>query len=272
MFLTLNTAGLTLIPITVITYQAQFGAANPADILLPTIIASTFSTIFGLICVALYQKINIFQRAVSLTLAAIIFILGLMIWGFSQMPPAQVGFYSKICANAILLSVVCVFIIAGIRKKINVYDAFVEGAKEGFSVAIKIVPFLIAMLVAIGMFRASGAMDFLLLGVEKVFLFCGINADFVGALPTAIMKSLSASGARGMTLEIMQSMGADTFVSKICCVLQGSSDTTFYIIALYFGSVGITKTRSAITFGLIADLAAVMSAILLCYLFFGYLR
>ncbi|MDR1543216.1 MAG: hypothetical protein LBS50_02155 [Prevotellaceae bacterium] len=272
MFLTLNTAGLTLIPVTVITYQAQFGAANPADILLPTIIASTFSTIVGLICVSVYQKINLFQRAIILTIIIIIALLGLMVWGFSTMSPESVGFYSKIIANAILLSIVCIFIIAGIRKKINVYNAFVEGAKEGFGVAIKIVPFLVAMLVAIGMFRASGAMDFLISGVEKAFLLCGINADFVGALPTAIMKSLSASGARGMTLEIMQSQGPDTFVSKICCVLQGSSDTTFYIIALYFGSVGITKTRSAITFGLIADLVAVVSAIFLCYLFFGYLR
>ena len=272
MFLVLNTAGLTLIPITVMTYQAQFGAGNPTDILLPTIIASTFSTIFALVCVAISQKINLFQRTIILTLGTIIALLGLMIWGFSSMSSEQIGVYSKILANGILLGIVCAFIIAGIRKKINVYEAFIEGAKEGFQVAIRIIPYLIAILVAIGMFRASGAMDFLLLGVGKMFALVGINTDFVPALPTAIMKSLSGSGARGLMLETMNNYGVDSFVSKICCILQGSSDTTFYILALYFGSVGIKKTRNALAFGLLADLVAVVSAIFLAYLFFGYLR
>jgi spore maturation protein SpmA len=268
MFLVLNTAGLTLIPITVMTYQAQFGEKNPTDILLPTIIASAFSTIFALIFVAISQKINIFQRHVIVTLVTVISILGLMIWGFSSMSQEEIGFYSKIFSNVILLGIVCWFIIAGLIKKINVYDAFIEGAKEGFGVAIRIIPYLIAVLVAIGMFRASGAMDFLLLGIGKFFALLGINTDFVPALPTAIMKPLSGSGARGLMLEAMNNYGVDSFVSKICCILQGATDTTFYIIALYFGSVGIKKTRNALAFGLIADFAAVIAAIFLAYLIF----
>ena len=268
MFLVLNTAGLTLIPITVMTYQAQQGAANPTDILLPTIIASTFSTVFALICVAISQRINIFQRTIILTLGTIIAILSAMICFFSSMSPEKIDFYSKFFANTMLLGIVCIFIIAGIRKKINVYDAFIDGAKEGFNVAIRIIPFLIAVLVATGMFRASGAMDFLLLGIKEFFVAVGINTDFVPALPTAIMKPLSGSGARGLMLETMTNYGVDSFVSKICCVLQGSTDTTFYIIALYFGSVGIKKTRSSLAFGLLADLVAIIAAIFLSYMFF----
>jgi spore maturation protein SpmA len=271
MFLVLNTAGLTLIPVTVMTYQAQFGAKNPADILLPTIIASTFSTIVALVCVAIRQKINPFQRAIILTLGTIISLLGLMIWGVSNMSPEQVGAYSKMAANFILLGIICAFIITGIVKKINVYDAFIEGAKEGFSTAVKIIPFLIAILVAIGMFRASGAMDFLLVGISKGLTFCHIPTDFVPALPTAIMKSLSGTGARGMMVDALKTYGTENFVSKVCCILQGSSDTTFYILALYFGSVGIKKTRYALSFGLLADLVAVVAAIFLGYLFFGWL-
>jgi spore maturation protein SpmA len=268
MFLVLNTAGLTLIPITVMTYQAQFGAANPTDILLPTMIASAFSTIFILVCVAVSQKINLFQRTIILTLGTIIALLGVMVCGFSSMSPEQIGIYSRIFANTRLLGIVCSFIIAGIVKKINVYDAFIEGAKEGFSVAIRIIPYLIAILVAIGMFRASGAMDFLLLGVGKFFALLGVNTDFVPALPTAIMKSLSGTGSRGLMVEAMNNYCVESFVSKICCILQGSSDTTFYILALYFGSVGIKKTRNALAFGLLADLVAVVTAIFLAYLLF----
>jgi len=268
MFLVLNTAGITLIPITVMTYQAQFGAANPTDVLLPIMIASVFSTIFILVCVAISQKINIFQRTIILTLGTIISILALIVWGFSSMSSEQIGAYSRIFANTMLLGIVCSFIIAGVRKKINVYDAFIEGAKDGFSVAIRIIPYLIAILVAIGMFQASGAMDFLLLGVGKFFALLGVNTDFVPALPTAIMKSLSGTGARGLMVDAMSNYGVESFVSKICCILQGSSDTTLYILALYFGSVGIKKTRNALAFGLLADLVAVVSAILLAYLLF----
>ena len=268
MFLVLNTAGFTLIPITVITYQAQFGAANPTDIVLPTIIASTFSSIFALVCVAISQKINLFQRTIVLTLGTIVSLLGLMLWGISSMSPEQVNVYSKLFASVIILGIVSSFVAAGIIKKINIYDAFIEGAKEGFSVAIRIIPYLIAVLVAIGMFRASGAMDFLLLGIGKFFALLGVNTDFVPALPTAIMKSLSGTGSRGLMVEAMKNYGVDSFVSKICCILQGSSDTTFYILALYFGSVGIKKTRNALAFGLLADLVAVVTAIFLAYLMF----
>ena len=268
MFLVLNTAGFTLIPITVITYQAQFGAANPTDIVLPTIIASTFSSIFALVCVAIYQKINLFQRTIILTLGTIISLLGLMLWGISSMSSEQVNVYSKLFASVIILGIVSSFVVAGIVKKINVYDAFIEGAKEGFNVAIRIIPFLIAVLVAIGMFRTSGAMDFMLVGIEKFFALLGINTDFVPALPTAIMKPMSGSGARGLMLEAMDFYGVEHFVSKICCILQGTTDTTFYIIALYFGSVGIKKTGNALTFGLLADLASIFAAIFLAYLFF----
>lgn len=271
MFLVLNTAGLTLIPVTVITYQTQFGAASPTDIFLPILIVSTFSTLFGLVATAISQRINIFQRVILLTILGIIGVISLIIWLFSTMTPEQVGFYSKIVSNTILLGIICAFIIAAMRRKVNVYDAFIEGAKDGFKVAIGIIPFLIAILVAIGMFRASGAMDFLLLGIAKGFEFIGLPTDFVPALPTAIMKSLSGSGARGMMLEAMNTYGADSFVSKVCCILQGSSDTTFYILALYFGSVGITKTRNALPLGLLADLVAVIGAIVLGYIFFGFL-
>ena len=271
MFLVLNTAGLTLIPVTVITYQTQMGAKNPTDVFLPILMASTFSTLVGLIAVAVSQKINLFQRAIVVTIASIVALLGLMIWVFSSMSPEEVGFYSKIVSNTILLGIICSFIVAAAVRNVNVYDAFIEGAKEGFKVAVGIIPFLIAILVAIGMFRASGAMDFLLAGIGKFLEFCHLPTDFVPALPTAVMKSLSGSGARGMMLEAMNTYGADSFVSKVCCILQGSSDTTFYILALYFGSVGITKTRNALALGLLADLVAVLSAILLGYLFFGYL-
>ena len=221
MFLVLNTAGLTLIPVTVITYQTQMGAKNPTDVFLPILMASTFSTLVGLIAVAVSQKINLFQRAIVVTIASIVALLGLMIWAFSSMSPEEVGFYSKIVSNTILLGIICSFIVAAAVRKVNVYDAFIEGAKEGFKVAVGIIPFLIAILVAIGMFRASGAMDFLLAGIGKFLEFCHLPTDFVPALPTAVMKSLSGSGARGMMLEAMNTYGADSFVSKVCCILQG---------------------------------------------------
>ena len=268
MFLVLNTSGLTIIPITVMTYRAQFGAANPSDVFLPILMATFFSSLVGFLAVAFAQKINIFQKNIILTLSVLTgFIVGLIAL-FATMDRESIQLYSSIVTNIILLGIVCAFVIMGLVKKVNVYDSFVEGAKEGFKVAVGIIPYLIAILVAIGMFRASGAMDWMLWGIEKTVAFVGFNTDFVGALPTALMKPLSGSGARGMMLDTMNTYGADAFVSKLSCIVQGSTDTTFYILALYFGSVGITKTRNALTCGLIADFAGISAAILIGYLFF----
>ena len=268
MFLVLNTSGLTIIPITVMTYRAQFGAVNPSDVFLPILMATFFSSLVGFLAVAFAQKINIFQKNIILTLSVLTgFIVGLIAL-FATMDRESIQLYSSIVTNIILLGIVCTFVIMGLVKKVNVYDSFVEGAKEGFKVAVGIIPYLIAILVAIGMFRASGAMDWLLWGIEKTVAFVGLNTDFVGALPTALMKPLSGSGARGMMLDTMNTYGADAFVSKLSCIVQGSTDTTFYILALYFGSVGITKTRNALTCGLIADFAGISAAILIGYLFF----
>ena len=268
MFLVLNTSGLTIIPITVMTYRAQFGAVNPSDVFLPILMATFFSSLVGFLAVAFAQKINIFQKNIILTLSVLTgFIVGLIAL-FATMDRESIQLYSSIVTNIILLGIVCAFVIMGLVKKVNVYDSFVEGAKEGFKVAVGIIPYLIAILVAIGMFRASGAMDWLLWGIEKTVAFVGLNTDFVGALPTALMKPLSGSGARGMMLDTMKTYGADAFVSKVSCIVQGSTDTTFYILALYFGSVGITKTRNALPCGLIADFAGISAAILIGYLFF----
>ena len=268
MFLVLNTSGLTLIPITIMTYRAQFGAANPSDVFLPILMATFFSSLVGLIAVAIAQKINLFQRNIVLTLGGLTALIVGMIVLFSQMSQESLTRYSAIVTNVVLLGIVCSFVVAGLVKKINVYDAFVEGAKEGFKVAVGIIPYLIAILVAIGMFRASGAMDWLLLGVEKAFASIGCNTDFVNALPTALMKPLSGSGARGMMLDAMNTYGADSFAGRLSCIVQGSTDTTFYILALYFGSVGITKTRNALVCGLIADFAGIVAALFIGYLFF----
>ena len=268
MFLVLNTSGLTLIPITVMTYRAQFGAVNPSDVFLPILLATFISSLVGIIAVALVQKINLLQKNIMITLAGVILFLSGMIWLFATLPKDQVQFLSTLMTNVILLAIIASFLIIGIKNKVNVYDAFIEGAKEGFGVAIKIIPYLIAILVAIGMFRASGAMDWLLLGISNLLDCFDINTDFVGALPTALMKPLSGSGARGMMLDAMQTYGADSFVSKVACTVQGATDTTFYILALYFGSVGITKTRSALPCGLLADFTGIIAAILISYLFF----
>jgi spore maturation protein SpmA len=268
MFLVLNTAGLTLIPTTLITYQVQFGAKNPTDIFLPVLLATTTGFLAGLIAVSIAQKINLFQKTIVLTLGSLIAILGLLIWAFSSMDAESVRFYSILITNVLIFGIILSFLFAGIRKRINLYDAFIEGAKDGFKVAIGIIPFLIAILVSVGMFRASGAMDYMLFGLENFFAFVGINTDFVAAIPTALMKPLSGSGARGLMLDAMQTYGVDSFVSKVACTIQGSTDTTFYILALYFGSAGITKTRNALACGLIADFVGIVAAILLAYMFF----
>ena len=269
MFLVLNTSGLTIIPISIMVYRAQMGAAQPTDVFVPILLATFFSTLAGIITVSLYQRINLLNRTILLFLGgASLFIAGI-IWFFTTLSRQQIDTYSTTTANVFLFVIIIGFIIAGMRKRINVYDAFVEGAKEGFTTAVRIIPYLVAILVGIGVFRASGCMDYLIRGVAKLTELCGINSDFVGALPTALMKPLSGSGARGLMVDAMSTYGADSFIGRMACVFQGSTDTTVYILAVYFGSVGITRTRHAVPCGLLADLAGVLAAIFICYLFFG---
>jgi spore maturation protein A/spore maturation protein B len=269
MFLVLNTSGLTLIPVSIMTYRFQCGAAQPTDIFVPILIATFIATIAGIIITALYQHINLLNRTLLLTLGGAIALIVALIGVFMQMKPEQMNAISSTAANVLLFTVIITFIVAGMRKRINVYDAFIEGAKEGFSTAVRIIPYLIAILVAIGVFRASGAMDWLIGGIRWCVELTGANADWVGALPTAIMKPLSGSGARGMMVDAMNTYGADSFIGRLSCIFQGSTDTTFYILAVYFGSIGVSRTRHAVVCGLLADLAGVVAAIGVCYLFFG---
>ncbi|MDM8307284.1 nucleoside recognition domain-containing protein [Phocaeicola salanitronis] len=268
MFLVINTSGLTLIPISIMVYRAQLGAAQPTDVFVPILIATFISTLAGIIAVALYQRINLLNRTILLFLGgATLFIAGI-IWFFSTLSQDQIDLYSTTFANVFLFVIIIGFIAAGIRKKVNVYDAFIEGAKEGFTTAVRIIPYLVAILVAIGVFRASGCMDYLTQGIASLVEMCGLNSDFVGALPTALMKPLSGSGARGLMVDAMSTYGADSFVGRLACIFQGSTDTTFYILAVYFGSVGVAKMRHAVPCGLLADLAGILAAIFVCYLFF----
>lgn len=268
MFLVLVTSGLTLVPVSIMTYRAQLGAANPADVFLPILLATFFAAVAGLVSVAIAQKINLFNRVVLGTLGGLALFVGLVLWAALSLPQEVVGRWSSVLAAVILLGVICWFIIAGIIKKINVYDAFIEGAKGGFQTAIGIIPYLVAMLVAVGMFRASGAMDMLVSALGWCFALCGLNTDFVPALPTALMRPLSGSGARGMMVDAMVQYGADSFVGRLVSIVQGSTDTTFYIIAVYFGSVNIKDTRYAVLCGLIADFCGIVAAIALAYIFF----
>ena len=269
MFLVLNTSGLTLIPISIMVYRAQMGAAQPTDVFVPILLATFFSTLAGIIAVSIYQRINLLNRTILLFLGGMSLVVAGIIYAFTQLSRTEIDTYSTTGANVFLFLIIIGFIVAGLRKKVNVYDAFVEGAKEGFSTAVRIIPYLVAILVAIGVFRASGAMDYLIGGIESLVKLCGINSDFVGGLPTAIMKLLSGSGARGLMVDAMTTYGADSFVGRLACIFQGSTDTTFYILAVYFGSVGIAKTRHAVPCGLIADAAGIIAAIFICYLFFG---
>ena len=269
MFLVLNTSGLTLIPISIMVYRAQMGAAQPTDIFVPILLATFFSTLIGIITVSLYQRINLFNRTIFLFLGGMSLFMTGVIYTFSRLSQSAIEVYSTTTANVFLFCIIVGFILAGMRKKVNVYDAFVEGAKEGFTTAVRIIPYLVAILVAIGVFRASGAMDYLIKGIEDLVKLCGINSDFVAGLPTALMKPLSGSGARGMMVDTMNTYGADSFVGRLACIFQGSTDTTFYILAVYFGSVGVVKTRHAVPCGLLADLAGIISAIFICYLFFN---
>lgn len=269
MFLVLNTSGLTLIPVSIMVYRAQLGAAQPTDVFVPLLLATFFSTFAGIIVTSIYQRINLFNRTIFLTLGTMCLVVSGIIWGFGRLDKDTMNIVSTSVANILLMCIIVGFIIAGVRKKVNVYDAFVEGAKDGFSTAVRIIPYLVAILVAIGVFRASGAMDMLIDEVRKVIEACGGNSDFAGALPTALMKPLSGSGARGMMVDAMTTYGADSFVGRLCSILQGSTDTTFYILAVYFGSVGIRNTRHAVACGLMADLAGIVAAVLITYLFFG---
>ena len=268
MFLVLNTSGLTLIPVSIMVYRAQMGAAQPTDIFVPILLATFFSTLAGIIFTSLYQRINLINRTMLLTLGGMSAVVAAIIWGFAQMDKAQMNVVSNSVANILLMLIIVMFILAGMRKKVNVYDAFIEGAKDGFNTAVRIIPYLVAILVGIGVFRASGAMDMLVDGIKWTVAFLGGNTDFVGALPTALMKPLSGSGARGMMVDAMTTYGADSFVGRLSCIFQGSTDTTFYILAVYFGSVGIRYTRHAVACGLLADLAGVIAAIAICYMFF----
>lgn len=268
MFLVLNTSGLTIIPVSIMVYRAQLGAANPTDVFVPLLLATFFSTLAGIIVTSMYQRINLVNRTMLTVLGGACLFVTFVIWGFSRLDKQLMDVVSTSVANILLMSVIMVFILSGVRKKVNVYEAFVEGAKEGFNTAVRIIPYLVAMLVGIGVFRASGAMEMMIDGIKWVVDACGGDTEFVGALPTALMKPLSGSGARGMMVDAMTTYGADSFVGRLSCIFQGSTDTTFYILAVYFGSVGVRYTRHAVTCGLLADLAGVLAAIGICYLFF----
>lgn len=269
MFLVLNTSGLTLIPITVLTYRTEAGAANPTDIFLPILIATTVATLVGLIVTSIYQRINLFNRTMMLFILGVCLFVAGGTWGMMQLSQIQIQALSTSLAGVILFSIIILFIVAGMRAKINVYETFIEGAKEGFGTAVRIIPYLIAILVAIAVFRASGGMDVIMEGIAGIAGMFGADSNFAGAIPTAIMKPLSGSGARGMMVDAMDHYGADSFAGRLACIFQGATDTTFYILAVYFGSVGIKKTRHALTCGLLADLAGIIAAIIVAYIFFG---
>ncbi len=268
MFMVLNTSGLTVIPISIMVYRAQMGAVNPTDVFIPLLIATYFSTLAGLLSVSYFQKLKIWDRTILSWLGGLTAVIGGLIWYFSNIPQAQIATISNVASGIILFSIITSFILLAYRKKVNVYESFIEGAKDGFWVAIKIIPYLVAMLVAIGVFRASGAMNYLTDGIRWFFELIGVNTDFVDALPTAFMKPLSGSGARGMMVETMETFGADSFAGKLASTFQGTTDTTFYVLAVYFGSVGISKTRHALACGLIADFVGIIAAIFVGYLFF----
>jgi len=268
MFLVLNTSGLTIIPINIMVYRAQMGAANPSDIFLPILLATFFSTLAGLISVAIIQKINLFQRAIVLTLVGFTASILLLMHLISKLPREEMAQWSNFAAAFILMSIIVSFVVMAMVRRVNVFEAFIEGAKEGFSVAIGIIPYMIGILVAIGLFRVSGAMTMIVDGIGALVQLTGINSEFVDALPTALMKPLSGSGARGMMIDAMKTFGADSFVGRLTSVIQGSTETTFYVLAVYFGSVGIKNSRHALGCGLIADFTGIVAAIIIGYLFF----
>ncbi len=269
MFLVLNTSGLTLIPVSILVYRAQMGAAQPTDVFIPILLATTAATLAGIIITSLYQKINLFNRTILGTVLGLCLLVSAVIWASTQVDREVMNLWSTTIANMLLFTIIIAFILAGVRKKVNVYEAFIEGAKGGFETSVRIIPYLVAILVAIGVFRASGAMDIVIGGLTKGITALGGNADFVGALPTAIMKPLSGSGARGMMVDAMSTYGPDSFVGRLSCIFQGATDTTFYILAVYFGSVGVRNTRHAVAAGLLTDIVGVIAAIAIAYLFFA---
>ena len=269
MFLVLNTSGLTIIPVSIMVYRAQMGAAQPTDVFVPILLATFAATLVGIIITSIYQRINLLKPVLLGTLGGLCALVAAIIWGFSQMDKETMDMVSMLAANVILFGIILTFIISGMVKKVNVYEAFIEGAKDGFTTAVRVIPYLVAILVAIGVFRASGGMDILIRGINWFVELCGGSTDFVTALPTALMKPLSGSGARGMMVDTMTTYGADSFAGRLACIFQGSTDTTFYILAVYFGSVGIRHTRHAVTCGLLADLAGILAAIAVAYFFFG---
>lgn len=269
MFLVLNTSGLTLIPVSIMVYRAQLGAAQPTDVFVPLLLTTFFSTLTGIIVTSIYQRINLINRTMLITLGSLCTMVAAIIWLFSRMDGETMNTVSTSVANVLLMTIITGFIVAGVRRRVNVYDAFIDGAKEGFGTAVRIIPYLVAILVAVGVFRASGAMDMLIDAIRSTVEMCGGDSSFVGALPTALMKPLSGSGARGMMVDAMTTYGADSFVGRLSCIFQGSTDTTFYILAVYFGSIGVRHTRHAVVCGLLADLAGVIAAIAIAYMFFG---
>lgn len=269
MFLILNASGLCLIPISIIMYRAQAGAANPTDVFMPILVATFIATLVGIIALCIKQRISLKDPVLLAWLGGLTVLVGAMVWFFSSLPPADVERYSTFIANFLLFGVIALFMGVGLFKRINLYDAFIEGAHEGFRTAVKIIPYLVAILVAIGMFRASGAMDVLTRWLETAVNTLGFDAEWVGALPTALMKPLSGSGSRGMMVDLMSTYGPDAFVARVSAAIQGSTDTLFYVLAVYFGSIGVKRTRYAVAYGLLADVTGSIAGILAAYLFFG---
>lgn len=268
MFTVLNASNIVFLPISIMAYRSQEGAHDPSDVFIPILIGTFCSLLTGLISVSIYQRINLFNKTVLAYLGAIILFITGMLYYFSTLSPAEIGKISSVAGNLILFGIIILFVTMALLRKVNVYEAFIEGAKEGFDIAVKIIPYLVAILVAVGVFRASGCMDYLVKGIGGAFHWMGINTDFVPALPVALMKPLSGSGARGLMVELMHKLGADSFPGRVACVIQGSTETTFYVLAVYFGSVSIKKTRHALPCALLAELAGVIAAIIIAYIFF----
>ncbi|WP_025764844.1 nucleoside recognition domain-containing protein [Dyadobacter tibetensis] len=268
MFLVLHTSGLQIIPLTIIAQRAILGASSPSDVFIPCVVGTYVTTVVSLIITALWQRINLWNRTVVLGLGTVTGVMALALWYLSGLPKEQIETISIVTGNSILLSVVAGFLMAGMYKKVNVFDAFIEGAKGGFTTSVTIIPYLVGLLVAISAFRNCGAMDYMIDALKWMFSFTGWNTDFTDALPVALMKPLSGSGARALMIDAMKEFGPDSFVGRLVCIFQGSADTTLYIVALYFGSVGIKNTRYAVVAGLIADMIGVLAGIWLGYMFF----
>lgn len=268
MFLVLNASSLTLLPITIMAYRKEAGAMDPSDVFIPILLATFFSTLAGLVITALYQRIRLWNKVVLLYLGSLAVLVGGALYFFASLPAEQMNTATKVASNVILFSIIIAFIVLALWRKVNVFEAFIEGAKEGFEVAIKIIPYLVGILVAVGVMRNSGALDYIMQGLSAVIAFTGLNTDFVPALPIALMKPMSGSGARGLMIELMNTSGADSFAARVACVIQGSTETTFYVLAVYFGSVAIKRTRHAVPAALLAELAGVVAAIIIAYIFF----